>query len=121
MKNVFICIVIFIIGCTTIDKDQDLPGVYTQNFEHEFAKNEDTLFIKKASDGKNVYEITRHTGMRKKVDSKLIPKELITEELIAEYNEDSQILTTLNKGKKYVWDRGSRSIRIGDSKYIKSQ
>ena len=121
MKNVFICIVIFMIGCTSKDKEQDLPGVYTQNFEHEFAKNEDTLFIKKASDGKNVYEITRHTGMRKKVDSKLIPKELITEELIAEYNEDSQILTTLNKGKKYVWDRDSRSIRIGDSKYIKSQ
>ena len=121
MKNVFIGIVIFMIGCTVTDKEQDLPGVYTQNFEHEFAKNEDTLFIKKASDGKNVYEITRHTGMRKKVDSKLIPKELVTEELIVEYNEDSQILTTLNKGKKYVWDRGSRSIRLGDSKYIKRQ
>ena len=121
MKNVFISIVIFMIGCTATNKDQDLPGVYTQNFEHEFAKNEDTLIIKKASDGKNVYEISRHTGMRKKVSGKFIPKELITEELIAEYNEDSQILTTLNRGKKYVWDRGSRSIRIGDSKYIKTQ
>ena len=109
------------IGCTATNKDQDLPGVYTQNFEHEFAKNEDTLIIKKASDGKNVYEISRHTGMRKKVSGKFIPKELITEELIAEYNEDSQILTTLNIGKKYIWDRGSRSIRIGDSKYIKTQ
>ena len=119
MKNVFICIVIFMIGCTTTDKDQDLPGVYTGKFEHEFAKNEDTFIVKKASDGKGVYEITRHTGMRKIMDGKISPKKTIIEDFLVEYNTDSQIMTDLKEGRKFVWDRGSQSILSGKTKYSK--
>ena len=119
MKNVFIGIVIFMIGCTTTDKDQDLPGVYTGKFEHEFAKNEDTFIVKKASDGKGVYEISQHTGMRKIMDGKISAKKTIIEDFMVEYNTDSQIMTDLKEGRKFVWDRGSQSILSGKTKYSK--
>lgn len=119
MKNVFISIVIFMIGCTATNKDQDLPGVYTGQFEHEFAKNEDTFIVKKANDGKGVYEISHHTGMHKKLDGKLASKKTIIEDFMVEYNTDSQILTDLKEGRKFIWDRASHSILSGKTKYSK--
>ena len=119
MKNVFISIVIFMIGCTATNKDQDLPGIYTGKFEHEFAKNEDTFIVKKASDGNGVYEISRHTGMHKKLDGKLASKKTIIEDFMVEYNTNSQILTDLKEGRKFIWDRASRSILSGKTKYSK--
>ena len=119
MKNVFICIMVFITGCNAGNKESKLTGTYTGKSEHEFAKNEDTLFIKKASDGKGIYEIIHHTGMRKKVEGELTPKELITEEMLAEYNNDTQILTSVNEGVKFIWNKENLSIKVGDRSYTK--
>ena len=120
MKNVFISIMVLITGCNVVDKDNELSGVYTGKTEHEFAKNEDTLFIKKAGDGKGIYEIIHHIGMRKKIEGKLIPKELVKEEMFAEFNHDTKILTSVNNGVKFIWDSENHSINVGDRKYTKS-
>ena len=118
MKNVFMVFIIVMVGCSIPDKDHGLAGVYTGKFEHEFAKNDDTLIIKKANDGR-VFQISRHTGMRRIEDGVISAKKTIIEDFIAEFDADNKILTELNEGRKFVWDRKTQTILSGKTWYNK--
>jgi hypothetical protein len=119
MKYFMICFLFFVAACSSSNNNSALDGVYTASFEHEFAKTEDTLILKKANDGNGVYQITRHSGVIKKLDGKVFPKEILTDTWTLEYNADKQTLTELKEGKILVWDSNRLTLQFGATAYKK--
>ena len=119
MKYLIICLLLFVAACSGSDNNVVLEGVYTASFEHEFAKTEDTLIVKKANDGNGVYQITRHSGVIKTMDGKIFPKEILTDTWTLEYNVDKHILTELKDGKTFIWDSNKLTLQFGETTYKK--
>ena len=117
MKYLIICLPFFVAACTGSNSNTGLDGVYTASFEHEFAKTDDTLILKKANDGNGVYQITRHSGVIKKLDGKIFPKEILTDTWTLDYNTDKQILTELKGGKTFIWDSNRLTLQFGETTY----
>jgi hypothetical protein len=116
MKYILIGMLILTMGCHDHKNDNLLVGVYAGSFEHDYAKNDDTLFLNKANDGNDIFQINRHTGCSKKLDGKMLPKQLLVESWLLEFDKDKHILVELNHGKILVWD-GNNNILFGDTKY----
>jgi hypothetical protein len=77
MKNsIIFCSCLLFSSCNTNTADNNPEGVYTSKYEHEFAKTEDTLHVKKLNDA-NSFQIMRHSGVMKKEEDKILPKEVI--------------------------------------------
>ena len=119
MKYLIICLLFFEAACSGSNNNTVLDGVYTASFEHEFAKTDDTLILKKANDGNGVYQITRHSGVIKKLDGKIFPKEILTDTWTLDYNTDKQILTELKGGKTFIWDSNRLTLQFGETTYKK--
>jgi hypothetical protein len=119
MKYLIIWLLLLVAACSGSNNNVDLDGVYTASFEHEFAKTEDTLIIKKANDGNGVYQITRHSGVIKTMDGKIFPKEILTDTWTLEYNADKHILTELKDGKTFIWDSNKLTLQFGETTYKK--
>ena len=119
MKYLIICLLFFVAACTGSNNNTGLDGVYTASFEHEFAKTDDTLILKKANDGNGVYQITRHSGVIKKLDGKIFPKEILTDTWTLDYNTDKQILTEFKGGKTFIWDSNRLTLQFGETTYKK--
>ena len=119
MKYFMICFLFCAAACSSPNNNSALDGVYTASFEHEFAKTEDTLILKKANDGNGVYQITRHSGVIKKLDCKIFPKEILTDTWTLDYNTDKQILTELRGGKTFIWDSNRLTLQFGETTYKK--
>ena len=117
------CLIFFFIllatACNSPKNDTALEGVYTASYEHEFGRNTDTLILKKSNDGNGVYQITRHTGLIKKLDGKEFPKEVLIKNWVLDYNADKQILTEQKEGKILVWDSNRLTLQLGDRSYKK--
>lgn len=119
MKNFIFCFILLATACNSAKNDTALEGVYTVSYEHEFGRNTDTLILKKANDGNGVYQITRHTGLIKKLDGKEFPKEVSIKNWVLAYNADKQILTEQKEGKILVWDSNRLTLQLGDRSYKK--
>ncbi|MDN3657804.1 hypothetical protein QWZ08_19285 [Ferruginibacter paludis] len=119
MKYVFICILIFIFSCRSSENSAALDGIYTASFEHEFAKTDDTLVLKKANEGNGVYQIVRHSGVIKKMDGKTFPKEVLNDTWTLDYNPDKQTLTEVRNGKTLIWNSGNLTLQFGETTYKK--
>lgn len=119
MKYFMIGIFILIISCNGNKNDIALSGVYVASYEHEFGKTDDTLILTKANDGNDIYQINRHSGVIKKLDGKVFPKEILRETWTLEYHPDRQTLTDLTKGKTLVWDSNRLTLQLGDRQYKK--
>ena len=119
MKYLIFCLLFFVAGCGSSNNNTVLDGVYTASFEHEFAKTDDTLILRKANDGNGVYQITRHSGVIKKLDGKIFPKEILTDTWTLDYNTDKQILTELKGGKTFIWDSNRLTLQFGETTYKK--
>jgi hypothetical protein len=119
MKYLIICLLFFEAACSGSTNNTVLDGVYIASFEHEFAKTDDTLILKKANDGNGVYQITRHSGVIKKLDGKIFPKEILTDTWTLDYNTDKQILTELKGGKTFIWDSNRLTLQFGETTYKK--
>jgi hypothetical protein len=119
MKYLIICLLFFVAGCSGSNNNTVLDGIYTASFEHEFAKTDDTLILKKANDGNGVYQITRHSGVIKKLDGKIFPKEILTDTWTLDYNADKQILTESKGGKMFIWDSNRLTLQFGGTTYKK--
>jgi hypothetical protein len=119
MKYLIICLLFFEAACSGSTNNTVLDGVYIASFEHEFAKTDDTLILKKANDGNGVYQITRHSGVIKKLDGKIFPKEILTDTWTLDYNTDKQILTDLKGGKTFIWDSNRLTLQFGETTYKK--
>lgn len=118
MKYIIISVLFFTTACSGSNTPPELEGSYTNSFEHEFGRNEDTLIVKKIND-KNIYQIFRHTGLVKKLDSKEFPKEVRIETWTLEYNTEKQILTELKQGKILIWEEKNHLLRMGNRAYKK--
>ncbi len=112
-------IFILIISCNGNKNDIALSGVYVASYEHEFGKTDDTLILTKANDGNDIYQINRHSGVIKKLDGEVFPKEILRETWTLEYHPDRQTLTDLTKGKTLVWDSNRLTLQLGDRQYKK--
>jgi hypothetical protein len=119
MKYSIFCFILLATACNSPKNYPALEGVYTALYEHEFGRNTDTLILKKANDGNGVYQITRHTGLIKKLDGKEFPKEVIIKNWVLDYNADKQILTEQKEGKILVWDSNRLTLQLGDRSYKK--
>jgi len=119
MKNLIFCFILIASACNSSKDDTALEGVYIASFEHEFAKTEDTLIVKKANDGNGVYQITRHSGVIKTMDGKIFPEEILTDTWTSEYNADKHILTELKDGKTFIWDSNKLTLQFGETTYKK--
>jgi len=119
MKYLIFCFILLAIACNSPKNNAGLEGVYTASYEHEFGRNADTLILKKANDGNGVYQITRHTGLIKKLDGKEFPKEVLIKNWVLDYNADKQILTEQKEGKILVWDSNRLTLQLGDRSYKK--
>lgn len=119
MKYTIICMLLFITACNGIQTKDDLSGVYTASYEHEFGKTDDTLTVSKTNNSKKMYQIERHSGLIKKLDGKEFPKELIIETWALEYDTEKQTLKELKKGKTLVWNSGTQTLQLGDRQYMR--
>ena len=119
MKYAIICMLVFLIACNGTQSKDDLSGIYTASYEHEFGKTDDTLTVSKSNDTDKMYQIERHSGLVKKMDGKEFPKEVVTETWALEYDADKKTLTELKKGKMLVWNSGSLSLQLGDRQYLR--
>ena len=119
MKYLIFCFILLATACNNPKNDTALEGVYIASYEHEFGRNTDTLILKKANDGNGVYQITRHTGLIKKLDGKEFPKEVLIKNWVLDYNPDKQILTEQKEGKILVWDSNRLTLQLGDRSYKK--
>ena len=119
MKYAFICSLILLVSCKGSQSADDLSGVYTASYEHEFGKTNDTLNVSKSNSTGNIYQIERHSGLIKKMDGKEFPKEIVTETWTLEYNPEKQTLNELKKGKTLVWNSGTQSLQLGDRQYLR--
>lgn len=93
----------------------NLAGTYTAAYAHEFGKTEDTLVVKALS--KNMYQIKRHSGVIRKMDEKLFPKELLEETWTLAYDPNKQLLTEQIKGRVLVWS--SQGLVFGNYTYTR--
>ena len=114
-----ISIFLLVASCNSPKNDTALSGVYTASYEHEFGKTDDTLTVTKANDGNGVYQISRHSGVIKKLDGKEFPKEILTETWSLEYNPDKQILTEMKQGRMLIWDSNRLTLQFGKTTYKK--
>ena len=119
MKYLIFGLLLLATACTSPKNNTALDGTYTASYEHEFGKTDDTLILKKANNGNSVYQITRHTGLIKKLDGKEFPKENHVETWTLDYNADKQTLSELKEGKTLVWDNNKLTLQLGDISYKK--
>ena len=119
MKYLIFFFILLATACNSPKSENALEGVYTASYEHEFGRNTDTLTLKKANYGNGVYQITRHTGLIKKLDGKEFPKEVSIKNWVLDYNADKQILTEQKEGKILVWDSNRLTLQLGDRSYKK--
>ncbi len=119
MKYFLICLGLFVASCNTTKNESAVAGVYVASYEHEFGKTDDTLTLTKASNGDDLYKIARHSGVIKKLDGRLFPKELLIESWTLEYDAGKQTLTDLRMGKTLLWDSNRLTLQLGNRVYKK--
>ena len=119
MKCIIICVMLFITSCDNVQTENDLGGIYTASYEHEFGKTDDTLTVSKVNNGEDIYQISRHSGVIKKLDGKEFPKEIITETWNLKYDPGKQTLTELKKGKMLIWNSSTESLKLGNTEYLR--
>ncbi len=110
---------IFITACSTSSDNKSLEGIYIGHFEHEYGINDDTLIIKKANDGENIFQLTRHTGTIRKQDGREFPKKQSSEDLVLEYDATTKVLKDLKEGRFLIWDSKNTTLKLGNTLYKK--
>jgi hypothetical protein len=115
MKKVFVFyLFLSLISCNTIT-DQNPEGVYVCKFEHEFAKTEDTLLLKRIN--KNYFTIIRHSGVTSKANSK---KQIISEVWKLDYDNNKNVFTEMKTGKVLIWNADKQILIFGNREYVRS-
>lgn len=119
MKYFTICILFCLIACKNAVDEKDLEGVYVGHFEHEYALNDDTLLVSKASGGNNVFELKRQTGTIRKEAGKIFPKQYASETMMGTYDRDTHMITEMKNGRVFIWDKAQQQLQWGTVIYRK--
>ena len=101
MKYILICMSIIITGCHVQQTKNNLNGVFTALSETEFGITDDTLLVSRPNTGENIYQIERHSGVIKKLDGKVFPKEIKIVTWTLEFDPVKQTLFELKGGKPW--------------------
>ncbi len=119
MKYILICATFFCIACKNSTASLDLSGVYVASFEHEFGKTFDTLFVTQNS--RRIYQIERHSEVIRKLDGKVVPKQIITVTWILDFDQAKNTLTELRTGKILIWHSAASILQLGKRMYTRIQ
>ena len=119
MKYFILSILLLAAACNNKKTDTALEGIYTASYEHEFGRSDDTIILRKTNTVNGVYQITRHTGLIKKLDGKEFSKELKSETWNLDYDDSKQTFTELREGKILVWDSNRLTLQLGNRSYKK--
>jgi hypothetical protein len=114
MKRSIIILFSFLGACSTTIINQKPEGVYVCQFENEFSKIADTLFLQRLNS--NYYKITRHSGLINKNSHK---KRRITEVWKLEFEETKNVFTEIKTGKVLIWDADKHELIFGNRDYIR--
>lgn len=118
MKYVFVCFSIFLFGCTSSTDYKNLDGTYVTHYENEYGVYDDTLTLRKANE-KSIFQLTKHIGATRRLDDKVFPRELRTENWLLEYNSEKQTFFELRRGKTLIWTKSNSTLQIGSLIYKK--
>jgi len=108
---------IIITSCNDQQSENSLAGTYITYAETDYGKMDDTLFVHKANNGENIFQIERRSGVIKKLDGKEFPKELITETWTLEFDPVKQTLFELKSGKTLIWNDENKTLQLGDESF----
>ena len=118
MKYFIAYILLLMVSCNTVTTDQNPEGVYTSKYQNEFAKTQDTLFLKSINN--NYYKVERHTGVTRKAGTKAkTAKKVLIEKWTFEYDKDKKSLTELKTGKTLIWNPDKNVLLLGSREYVK--
>jgi len=118
-KSILFYAFLLIISCNLSSSDNNLEGIYTCKYEHEFAKTEDTLLLTRINESGNYFQIVRHSGGIRYMDGKERPKQIITEKWKLEYDNNKKVLTEMKSGKILIWNPDKQLLILGNREYVK--
>ena len=116
MKYITIICTVVLVSCHNTNLSK-VEGIYTASYENEFANTADTLCIKKVNQSDNIYHLERRSGVVRKLDVRVFPKEMMEASWVLEYLPDKQLFTALNKEKILVWNSQEQTILMGNNIY----
>ncbi len=112
---VFICTILF--GCASQKVADFIPGTYVRTVINEFSVGRDTLVI--GSVDRRTYTIIHRGSYRLIKQGKLLPEQSISENWIATYDEDKEVLMESKRGKIISFDTSKNILLVGSSPYEK--
>jgi len=96
-----------------------IQGTYTRVFEGEYSKGNDTLIIDQPDKNNNYYTIKHNSSYQKIRNKQLLPVEYKTEDWIAIFNEQTNVLEEQKKGKLISFLPDENALLLGSSKFEK--
>lgn len=114
-KSIVFYFLLSLVSCKLISTEQNAEGIYTCNYEHEFAKTSDTLMLKRMSE--NYFKVIRHSGVVIKETGK---QKIISEVWKLDYDKSKNVFTELKTGKTLVWNAENHSLIFGTREYLKN-
>jgi hypothetical protein len=98
-----------------------ITGKYIRTFEGEYSKGNDTLIIEQPDANNNYYTIQHKMSYRQIKDNQFLPVEYKTENWIAIFNEQTNLLEEQKKGKMISFLPDEKALLLGNSKFKKIQ
>ena len=96
-----------------------MQGTYVRAFEGEYSKGNDTLVINQPDENNNYYTIKHNSSYQKIRNKQLLPLEYKTEDWIAIFNEQTNVLEEQKKGKLISFLPDENALLLGSSKFEK--
>lgn len=96
-----------------------MQGTYARVFEGEYSKGNDTLIIDQPDKNNNYYTIKHNSSYQKIRNKQLLPVEYKTEDWIAIFNEQTNVLEEQKKGKLISFLPDENALLLGSSKFKK--
>ena len=112
---VLICTILF--GCASQNIADFIPGTYVRTVINEFSVGRDTLVVGTVS--WLTYTIIHKGSYRLIKQGRLLPAQSISENWMATYDENKQVLMESKRGKIISFDPAKKILLVGSSPYEK--
>ena len=126
LKFISIAATVILISCSGAQSENAtekvksyIQGTYTRVFEGEYSKGNDTLIIDQPDKNNNYYTIKHNSSYQKIRNEQLRPLEYKTENWIAIFNEQTNVLKEQKKGKLISFLPEENALLLGSSKFEK--
>ncbi|HEX5152863.1 MAG TPA: hypothetical protein VFW07_15535 [Parafilimonas sp.] len=126
LKFLFIPVIAILISCggsqsnnATKKVKSYMQGTYVRAFEGEYSQGNDTLIINQPDENNNYYTIKHNTSYQKIRNKQVLPLEYKTEDWIAIFNEQTNLLEEQTKGKLISFLPDEDALLLGSNKFEK--